>query len=48
MQERDQLNQQNRTLQHKLSEYFKKKKTDEIKQEAEKTAVDQEQRCDLV
>ena len=44
MQEREQLTQQNRALQHKLSEYFRKKKTDDTRQEIEKTAADQEQR----
>ena len=44
MQEREQLTQHNRNLQHKLSEYFRKKKTEEVRQEIEKNTADQEQR----
>eukprot|EP00057_Strongylocentrotus_purpuratus_P022625 XP_011677099.1 PREDICTED: coiled-coil domain-containing protein 96 [Strongylocentrotus purpuratus] len=42
--EREQLNQQNVQLQHKLAEYFRKKKTDDQKQEMDKNVTDQEQR----
>ena len=42
--ERDQLNQQNQALQHKLAEYFKKKKTEEARHEVDKNVTDQEQR----
>ncbi|CAK8679388.1 unnamed protein product [Clavelina lepadiformis] len=42
--EREQLNQQNRALQHKLAEYFRKKKTEEVRQEVDKNVTDQEQR----
>jgi len=44
MQEREQLTQQNRALQHKLSEYFRKKKADDARQEIERSTADQEQR----
>nr|CAB3228790.1 coiled-coil domain-containing protein 96 [Phallusia mammillata] len=42
--EREQLNQQNYALQHKLAEYFRKKKTEEARQEVDKNVTDQEQR----
>jgi len=42
--ERVQLQNFNNQLQHKLAEYFKKKKTDERAQEIEKSVTDQEQR----
>lgn len=42
--EREQLQQQNYTLQHKLAEYFRKKKADESRQEYDKNVTDQEQR----
>ena len=42
--EREQLQQQNYQLQHKLAEYFKKKKADESRQEYDKNVTDQEQR----
>lgn len=43
--EREQLQQQNHQLQHKLAEYFKKKKSDEQKPDAvDKNEADQEQR----
>ncbi|XP_054762933.2 coiled-coil domain-containing protein 96-like isoform X1 [Lytechinus pictus] len=42
--EREQLNQQNIQLQHKLAEYFRKKKTDDQRQEMDKNVTDQEQR----
>lgn len=42
--EREQCNQQNQALQHKLAEYFKKKKTEEARHEADKNVTDQEQR----
>ncbi|XP_072168638.1 cilia- and flagella-associated protein 184-like [Diadema setosum] len=42
--EREQLNQQNVQLQHKLAEYFRKKKTDDQRQEMDKNVTDQEQR----
>lgn len=42
--EREQLQQQNYQLQHKLAEYFRKKKADESRQEHDKSVTDQEQR----
>nr|XP_002126679.1 coiled-coil domain-containing protein 96 isoform X2 [Ciona intestinalis] len=42
--EREMLNQQNHQLQHKLAEYFRKKKTEETRQEVDKNVTDQEQR----
>ena len=42
--ERDQLQQQNHQLQHKLAEYFRKKKSDETRQDPDKNIADQEQR----
>ena len=42
--EREQLQQQNYQLQHKLADYFRKKKADESKQEYDKNFTDQEQR----
>lgn len=42
--EREQLQQQNYGLQHKLAEYFRKKKADESRQEYDKNVTDQEQR----
>ena len=42
--EREQLQQQNYQLQHKLADYFRKKKADESKQEYDKNVTDQEQR----
>lgn len=44
LEERSQLQNTNNQLQHKLAEYFKKKKTDERVQEIEKNVTDQEQR----
>eukprot|EP00794_Sanderia_malayensis_P008786 gene8786-9724_t len=44
LEERSQLDSTNNQLQHKLAEYFKKKKTDERVQEIEKNVTDQEQR----
>uniref|UniRef100_H2ZR54 CCDC113/CCDC96 coiled-coil domain-containing protein n=1 Tax=Ciona savignyi TaxID=51511 RepID=H2ZR54_CIOSA len=42
--EREQLSHQNHQLQHKLAEYFRKKKTEETRQEVDKNVTDQEQR----
>ncbi|XP_038067140.1 coiled-coil domain-containing protein 96-like [Patiria miniata] len=42
--EREQLHNQNIQLQHKLAEYFRKKKTDDQRQEMDKNVTDQEQR----
>ncbi|XP_074647860.1 cilia- and flagella-associated protein 184-like isoform X2 [Tubulanus polymorphus] len=42
--EREQLQQQNFQLQHKLAEYFRKKKADDTRQEMDKNVTDQEQR----
>ena len=42
--EREQLQQSNYSLQHKLAEYFRKKKADESRQEYDKNVTDQEQR----
>jgi hypothetical protein len=42
--EREQLQQTNYSLQHKLAEYFRKKKADESRQEYDKNVTDQEQR----
>ncbi|XP_022080417.1 coiled-coil domain-containing protein 96-like [Acanthaster planci] len=42
--EREQLQNQNIQLQHKLAEYFRKKKTDDQRQEMDKNVTDQEQR----
>lgn len=42
--EREQLQQQNYQLQHKLAEYFRKKKADESRQDYDKNVTDQEQR----
>ncbi|KAK3607426.1 hypothetical protein CHS0354_035120 [Potamilus streckersoni] len=42
--EREQLQQQNYQLQHKLAEYFRKKKADDSRQEYDKNVTDQEQR----
>ncbi|KAK2571769.1 Coiled-coil domain-containing protein 96 [Acropora cervicornis] len=44
LEERSSLQAQNSQLQHKLAEYFKKKKSDERQQEIEKNVTDQEQR----
>ncbi|XP_066292711.1 cilia- and flagella-associated protein 184-like isoform X2 [Branchiostoma lanceolatum] len=41
---RERLHQQNAQLQHKLAEYFRKKKTDESRQDTDKNVTDQEQR----
>ena len=42
--EREQLQQQNYQLQHKLAEYFRKKKSDDARQDVDKNVTDQEQR----
>ncbi|XP_072044509.1 cilia- and flagella-associated protein 184-like [Amphiura filiformis] len=42
--ERETLQNQNVQLQHKLAEYFRKKKTDDQRQEMDKNVTDQEQR----
>lgn len=42
MAEREHLQQQNYQLQHKLAEYFRKKKADETRQDYDKTASDQD------
>jgi len=42
--ERQQYQEQNYQLQHKLAEYFRKKKSDDVRQEADKNVTDQEQR----
>ncbi|KAL3877763.1 hypothetical protein ACJMK2_035425 [Sinanodonta woodiana] len=42
--EREQLQQQNYQLQHKLAEYFRKKKADDSRQDYDKNVTDQEQR----
>ena len=42
--EREQLQQSNYQLQHKLAEYFRKKKADESRQDYDKNVTDQEQR----
>lgn len=42
--ERESLHSQNVQLQHKLAEYFRKKKTDDQRQEMDKNVTDQEQR----
>ncbi|KAM7426029.1 Coiled-coil domain-containing protein 96 [Porites harrisoni] len=44
LEERSSLQALNAQLQHKLAEYFKKKKSDERQQEIEKNVTDQEQR----
>ncbi|RMX54659.1 hypothetical protein pdam_00009337 [Pocillopora damicornis] len=44
LEERSALQSLNAQLQHKLAEYFKKKKSDERQQEIEKNVTDQEQR----
>ena len=44
LEERAKIQASNQQLQNKLSEYFKKKKTEERGQEIEKNANDQEQR----
>ncbi|KAK3705171.1 hypothetical protein QZH41_013975, partial [Actinostola sp. cb2023] len=44
LEERSSLQSLNAQLQHKLAEYFKKKKSDERQQEIEKSVTDQEQR----
>ncbi|XP_068762170.1 cilia- and flagella-associated protein 184-like [Montipora capricornis] len=44
LEERSSLQSLNSQLQHKLAEYFKKKKSDERQQEIEKNVTDQEQR----
>ncbi|XP_078610664.1 cilia- and flagella-associated protein 184-like isoform X2 [Branchiostoma floridae x Branchiostoma japonicum] len=41
---RERLHQQSAQLQHKLAEYFRKKKTDESRQDMDKNVTDQEQR----
>ncbi|XP_019613905.1 PREDICTED: coiled-coil domain-containing protein 96-like isoform X1 [Branchiostoma belcheri] len=41
---RERLHQQNAQLQNKLAEYFRKKKTDESRQDMDKNVTDQEQR----
>ena len=42
--EREHLQQQNYQLQNKLSDYFRKKKSDDVRQEPDKNVTDQEQR----
>ncbi|XP_071130185.1 cilia- and flagella-associated protein 184-like isoform X2 [Mytilus edulis] len=42
MAEREQLQQQNYQLQHKLAEFFRKKKADDVRQDYDKTASDQD------
>lgn len=42
--EREQLQNHNTQLQHKLAEYFRKKKSDDQRQEMDKNVTDQEQR----
>ena len=42
--ERQQLQEQNYQLQHKLADYFQKKKSDENRQDMDKNVTDQEQR----
>ena len=42
--EREQIQQQNHQLQHKLAEYFRKKKSDDNRQDVDKNVTDQEQR----
>lgn len=44
IQERELLNQKNNALQHKLAEYFRRKKTEESRQEVDRNVTDQEQR----
>jgi len=44
LEDRSKLQNQNQQMQHKLAEYFKKKKTDDRGQEIEKNVNDQEQR----
>ncbi|XP_033630859.1 coiled-coil domain-containing protein 96-like [Asterias rubens] len=44
MSDREQLHGQNVQLQHKLAEYFRKKKTDDQRQDMDKNVTDQEQR----
>ena len=38
------MQEKNYQLQHKLADYFRKKKSDEVRQEANKNVSDQEQR----
>ena len=42
--EREQIQNQNHQLQHKLAEYFRKKKSDDNRQDVDKNVTDQEQR----
>ena len=42
--EREQLQQQNYGLQHKLAEYFRKKKSDDARQDIDKNVTDHDQR----
>ncbi len=42
--EREQFQQQNYQLQNKLAEYFRKKKSDDARQDVDKNVTDQEQR----
>ena len=44
MQQRQQLHEQNLQMQHKLSDYFRKKKSEDMRQEVDKNVADQEQR----
>lgn len=44
LQVREGLNQRNHALQHKLAEYFKRKKTEDSRQEVDRNVTDQEQR----
>ena len=44
MAEREQFQQQNFSLQHKLADYFRKKKADDQRQDIDKNVTDQEQR----
>nr|XP_039259301.1 coiled-coil domain-containing protein 96-like [Styela clava] len=44
LQEREMLNQKNHALQNKLAEYFKRKKTEDNRQEVDRNVTDQEQR----
>ena len=42
--DRHDLQEKNYQLQHKLADYFRKKKSDEVRQDANKNVSDQEQR----
>ncbi len=42
--EREQIQNQNYQLQHKLANYFMKKKSDDTRQDVDKNVTDQEQR----